>query len=72
MCKKTQTWLSSLFMGVWYNMKCPNCDAIMLIDWFEWIDKFVYKYQETCSVCRVIRQCIENIQISKEYKKWVE
>ena len=50
-------------------MKCPNCDAIMLIDWFEWIDKFVYKYQETCSVCRVIRQCIENIQISKEYKK---
>jgi hypothetical protein len=49
-------------------MKCPNpyCGAIMLIDWFEWIDKFTYKFQQTCSVCRVINQRVENIEFMKK------
>lgn len=47
-------------------MKCPNpnCDAIMLINWYkDYDDRYIF--QQTCTVCRVIQTRME----LKDWKK---
>ena len=45
------------------EMKCPGCNAIMLVTKFKWINEKAgwYYMKEVCSVCRVIRQVTMNL-----------